>query len=40
MQNGERCVALNNKSGARRMKSILPQQADTVHDITEVFSIT
>jgi hypothetical protein len=32
-------MVLNNKSGARSLKSILPQKADMVHDQTEVFSV-
>lgn len=33
-------MVLNNKSGSRSLNSILPQQADMVHDQTEVFSVT
>jgi hypothetical protein len=32
-------MVLNSKSGVRSLKLILPQQEDTVHDKTEVFSV-
>jgi len=32
-------MVLNSKSGVRSLKLILPQQADMVHDQTEVFSV-